>query len=252
MTRRTDVVDRMRSLRPHWVVHCAAWTAVDRAESEPEAAFRVNETSAAIVAEAAADVGAGILYPSTDFVFDGEAAVPYAPDAPVAPLSVYGASKAAGERVVRESGAAHLVCRTSWLFGRDGRNFVDMVRERARQGRRLRVVSDQIGRPTWTRTVALALIELMERDERGITHVADAGQTTWFELALETARMCGLGTEIHPVTSEEWGAPARRPRYGVLDLTDAERRLQRSLPHWKDTLSRYLSRAEAGGAAAPA
>jgi dTDP-4-dehydrorhamnose reductase len=231
------------------VVHCAAYTAVDHAEEEPELAARVNVDGTRHVAEAAAGAGARFVSVSTDYVFDGEARSPYAPDAPVAPLSVYGRTKLEGERVALASQPGALVIRTSWLYGAGGRNFVSAMVERGReragsaggQVEPLRVVDDQRGRPTWARNTAEGLLDLLERRARGVWHVADGGEATWLELAREAYRLCGVPTPLDPVSTEEWGAPAPRPRYSVLDVAGTEALLGRPRIHWREALKRYLT-----------
>lgn len=229
------------------VVHCAAYTAVDRAEEEPELAARVNVDGTRHVAEAAAEAGARFVYVSTDYVFDGEARAPYPPDAPVAPLSVYGRTKLEGERVALASQAGALVIRTSWLYGAGGRHFVSAMLERGKERAQaggtgpLRVVDDQRGRPSWARNTAEGLLDLLGRRTRGVWHVADGGEATWLELAREAFRMCGVTTRLEAVTTEAWGAPAPRPRYSVLDVAGTEALLGRPRMDWREALRRYLT-----------
>ncbi len=228
--------------RPDVVVHCAAYTAVDRAESEPDEATAVNRDGTRNVVDAADAVGARVVYPSTDYVFDGAARTPYRPHAPTAPLSVYGASKLAGEEEVRRSADAehHLIVRTSWLYGDGGPNFVDTVRGLAARGRELRVVADQRGRPTWSATLAETVLDLLDRGASGTLHACDAGTASWFELAEAVTRLAGTPATLVPVSAEDYGAPAPRPSYSVLDLADTEAVLGRPLPDWTRSLERYL------------
>lgn len=226
---------------PDAVLHCAAYTAVDRAESEPLAARRVNVEGATHVARAAARAGAVMVYPSTDFVFDGRSSQPYRPDDPPDPRSVYGRTKLEGEEAVRAAGSEHLVVRTSWVYGAGGGNFVDAILERARAGKPLRIVADQTGRPTWARTLAATLLELMERDVRGLWHVADAGATTWHDFARGFLEMAGLEARVEPVSTEAYGAPAPRPRYSVLDTSATEELLGRPMTPWREAVARYLA-----------
>lgn len=225
---------------PRAVVHCAAYTAVDGAEAEPELAMYVNRDGANNVARAAAAVGAVMVYVSTDFVFDGESEKPYLPGDTPNPLGAYGRSKLEGERVVAASGAAHLVVRTSWLYGGGGSNFVTAVLDRAADGQALRVVGDQRGRPTWSRSLARTLIDLLDGGARGIWHAADRGDTTWYDLAVEALRLRRLDVPVERVATEEWGAPAPRPRFSVLDITAAEAFLDRRMTPWPQALAAYL------------
>lgn len=243
---RLDVTDRravegtLAEVRPRIVIHCAAYTDVDRAEREEERAFAVNAEGARNVAIACRRVGARFVYPSTDYVFDGESEVPYTPEAEPRPLGAYGRSKRAGEEASREAGDFWVV-RTSWLYGAGGRNFVSTILERARTGATLRVVDDQRGSPTWTRDWVAAVATLLERGASpGIYHAADRGVTTWYGFACEAVRAAGLTAEVVPVTTEEFPRPAPRPRYSVLDCSATERWVG-PLPEWRDRLRRAIS-----------
>ncbi|MBT8487750.1 MAG: dTDP-4-dehydrorhamnose reductase [Gemmatimonadetes bacterium] len=252
-----QVVQAMGDLEPDWVVHCAAYTAVDRAEQEPEEAMRVNRDGTANVAAAAAGQGVRLLYISTDYVFDGRKDEPYLPSDPVAPLSVYGETKLAGEETALAAGG--VAVRTGWLYGAGGGNFVDGILRRAERGESLRVVDDQRGRPTWTKNVAEGVVELLvghssaavggrfgggAQDLTGVWHLADGGDATWLELARAAVRLRGLDVGVEGVSSEEWGAPAPRPTYTVLDLAATEAALGRSMMPWRDALERYVGTRE--------
>ncbi len=241
VTRAADVRRAVVAAQPTVVLHCAAYTAVDRAESDESAAFAVNEAGTANVASAAAVVGALVVYPSTDYVFSGDAEVPYRPGDPTGPLNVYGRSKLAGEHAVQRSGARFLIVRTSWLFGPGGRDFVDAVIARSRRTAPIRVVHDQVGSPTWTMELAPALLDLAWSGREGVFHLAGGGRATWRELACEALRLGGSAkSRVEPVTTKEYGAPAPRPRSSVLDASDAEAALGRALPCWRDSLSEHL------------
>jgi dTDP-4-dehydrorhamnose reductase len=244
---RLDVTDEaavgaaVSDARADAVVHCAAYTAVDRAEAEPQAALAVNRDGTRHVAAAAAEAGAVLLYVSTDYVFDGRKGTPYRPDDPTGPLSAYGSTKLEGERAAARHASEHLVARTSWLYGEDN-GFVPAILRRAEAGEPLRVVDDQRGRPTWAPQAATALLDLLEQGARGVWHVAGGGECTWLELAEELLRQEGLDVPITPVTSQEFGAAAVRPAYSVLDLEATERLLGREMTDWRDALSRFLQR----------
>jgi dTDP-4-dehydrorhamnose reductase len=224
---------------PDAVVHCAAYTAVDRAESEPELARVVNVAGTRHVAEAAAEAGAVLVYVSTDYVFDGRKRTPCLPTDEPGPLSVYGRTKLEGEQAVAEVGGEALTVRSSWMYGRE-KGFVPSILRRARAGEALRVVDDQRGRPTWVSHAAEALLDLLEDEARGIWHVADRGECTWHELAREVLALEGLAVRVEAVSSEEYGAPAARPAYSVLDLEATEARLGRRLPEWREGLRGFL------------
>ena len=226
---------------PEAVVHCAAYTAVDRAESEPDGAYAVNRDGARHVAAASAACGAVVLYLSSDYVFDGAGRRPYLPDDATGPLSVYGESKLLGEKAVRDVGGEWIVVRTSWLYG-GGSGFVPSILRRASRGESLKIVSDQRGRPTWAPEAARTLLDLLEREVRGVWHVAGGGACTWLELATEAVRAAGYDVPIERITSVERGAPASRPAYSVLDLEATERLLGRRMVHWRETLAQYVRR----------
>lgn len=222
------------------VFNCAAYTAVDRAESEPELAEAVNVDGVRHLVEATDAVGARLVHLSTDYVFDtvgGGRPIPV--DAERSPRSAYGRTKAAGEDVVFASPGRHLVVRTSWLYGAGGRNFVDTMLGLADR-ERIAVVDDQTGSPTWTADLATGLVDLVEAGASGPVHFSGAGWTTWHELAGRIFDRLGRGPVVDPVSTEAYGAPAPRPRWSVLDLEDTERILGRALPIWQDGLSRYL------------
>lgn len=231
-----DAVERaVREWVPDVVVQCAAYTRVDDAEADEAAAFAVNAEGTRNVARACRAVGARLVYPSTDYVFDGRASSPYRPDHPPAPLNAYGRSKLAGEEAAREAGD-WVVARTSWLYGAGGRNFVSTILRRAMEGVPLRVVDDQRGTPTWTGTLAVTLAGLLEADvPSGIYHTTGRGDTTWFAFACEALRLAGIEAEIVPVPTEAFPTPARRPRYSVLDCSSTEA-VVGPLPDWRDAL----------------
>lgn len=231
------VLDRER---PDWVVHCAAFTSVDAAEEREEEALRVNRDGTRIVLEAADRVEARILFPSTDYIFDGAASRPYRTDDPPRPLGAYGRSKLEGEEVVRRAGGAHIIVRTSWLYGSSGGNFVDSMLRLGRERGDVRVVSDQIGRPTWSASLARGLLDLVSTGAEGTFHLSDDGSATWAELARAIFELSGMRTRVVPVTTEEWGAKAPRPRYSVLDLEPTIALVGSALPHWRSSLASYL------------
>lgn len=229
--------------RPDVVLNTAAVTAVDRCESEDKAlAQRVNARAPGLFAEACRG-GPLLVQMSTDFVFDGRASTPIPEDAPTGPLSVYGETKRAGEEAVRSSGAEHLVVRTQWVFG-SGPNFVRTIVAAAGKGQALRVVEDQLGRPTWASSLARALFAAVRSGARGDLHLTNEGIASWHEFAraiVEEAARRGLcpRVDVRPIRTSEMPRPARRPAYGVLAL-DRARALGIESPHWRDALSQYL------------
>jgi dTDP-4-dehydrorhamnose reductase len=225
---------------PDAVVQCAAYTAVDAAESDAEGALLVNAEATRYVAEACHRVGARLVYPSTDYVFRGDGARPYRPDGPTAPINVYGRSKWEGERAAAEC-ADHLVVRTSWLFGSGGPNFVDTIRAAARTRDHLDVVDDQTGRPTWTVELAAVLADLIEGAAPGIYHATGGGDpVTWYGFARHVLETSGSSTPVRPVPTSAFPRPAPRPRYSVLDCSPTERILGRPMANWRDAVRAYI------------
>lgn len=227
-------------LRPDIVVQCAAFTRVDDAEAEPEAAFRVNDQGALNVVEACQRFGALFVYPSTDYAFDGRSRRPYGPSDGVNPLGVYGRSKVAGEAHARQL-ENHLIVRTSWLYGAGGKNFVDTILRLAAIRTDINVVADQIGLPTWTRSLSGVLVQLLKVGAKGTFHAADAGDgISWHDLAAQLVSLCRKDVEVRPVTTAEYGLPAPRPNYSVLDCSTTEQVIGASMPSREKSLAAYL------------
>lgn len=240
VTDASGVSDRIGSEAPDLVLHCAAYTAVDEAESEPERALATNVDGTRNVAQACAAAGAHLVYFSTDFVFDGCSETPYRTDDEPHPLSVYGRSKLAGEEAVAGAGVKWTTVRSSWLFGAAGANFVSTILERARSGASLRVVDDQRGSPTWARDLAETTAALVDIGATGLVHVTNGGTATWYELARAALEMAEVEADLQPVSSEEWKAAAARPRDSVLDVTETETLLGRSMVPWPEALRAFL------------
>ena len=235
----------LSSLSPDVVVNCAAFVRVDDCEEQPEAAFRVNALGARFVAEACAALDATCVYISSDYVFDGEKGEPYTEKDAPSPLSVYGVSKAAGEQLVRISLEKHHIVRCSGLFGvagasGKGGNFITTMLRMARDGRDIRVVDDQRFSPTSTEALAGKIAWLMTTGEYGTWHITCQGECTWYELAVAVFRLAGLEPKLNPITSEAFGAKAKRPSYSVLEHGRLKRMGADDLPHWHDALEQYL------------
>lgn len=215
----TAVRELVERFAPHAVIHCAAWTAVDDAESEREAAFAVNEAGSRNVARACRDAGAHLVAVSTDYVFAGTDPAGYAELDEVDPINVYGASKLAGERAIVELLPSATIARTAWLFGADGANFVRTIARLAAERDHLEVVTDQVGSPTWTGHLAAALVTCAERRIAGVLHLAGSPPATWFEVAQEVVRVVGADCEVRPTTSDRFPRPAPRPACSILRVT---------------------------------
>jgi dTDP-4-dehydrorhamnose reductase len=223
--------------RPDAVVNCAAWTDVDGAETAEDEALALNAEAAGHVAAAAAAVDAAVVYPSTDYVFDGTLDRPYVESDPTNPLSAYGRTKLAGERATAAANERHLVVRTSWLFGVGGRNFVETMLSLA-PGGEVRVVTDQVGSPTYTAQLAHALLRLAATDAHGVHHAAATGRCSWLEFAEAIFAGAGVTCDVRPTTSAGFARPAPRPAWSVLA---SERDDGVTLPHWQAGLDGYLA-----------
>lgn len=223
------------------VIHAAAYTNVDGAESEPAMAMAVNRDGTRHVAALARERGAVLVYVSSDYVFDGTKGAPYMEEDPPHPLGVYGASKLAGEEAALDSGAPCLVVRTSWLFGAGGKNFVDTIAAKALRGEPLQVVDDQHGSPTYARDLAHGIEVLLRRGALGIVHVTNAGETTWHGLAVEIARTLGAPVPIAPMPTARLSRPAPRPLYSVLSGARFRALAGTPLPSWEDAVHRHLA-----------
>jgi dTDP-4-dehydrorhamnose reductase len=234
------------------VVNCAAYINVDEAESHSEQAFAVNRDGPANLARACASSGAALCHISTDFVFSQEPSEPPRPwtedDEPV-PRGVYAESKRAGELECLRSGCRLFLVRTSWLYGSHGPNFPLSICRAAAAGRRLRVVADQVGSPTWTGDLAPALLRLLEGERFGLYHLSGSGSTTWFQFAQAILEDVGISATLEPTTTEEWGAPAPRPRYSVLSNSRWRQLGMTPLPAWERGLLRYVSSQREGALA---
>lgn len=228
------------ALKPEVVYHCAAYTAVDAAEDEgKELNQSVNILGTENVAKAAEEVGAAMVYISTDYVFDGTNQGKYKETDQTNPQSEYGSAKLAGEKAVQKLVSKYYIVRTSWVFGEFGKNFVFTMQRLAKTHPKLTVVSDQFGRPTWTRTLAEFLLYLIEQNaEYGIYHLSNEGSCSWYEFAKEILKEENV--EVVPVTSEEYPQKASRPKHSVMDLTKAKA-TGFIIPSWKESLNCFLN-----------
>lgn len=234
-------------LAPRTVINAAAYTAVDNAESEPEAAYRANAEAPGYLASSCERLRIKLLHVSTDFVFDGESSHPYGPDAPTAPLGEYGRSKLAGEIAVRSAQPQAFILRTGWVYSSFGNNFVKTMLRLMAQREELAVVADQVGTPTWAQGLARALWTAAARPQlNGIYHWSDAGVCSWYDFAVAIGEeACALGllprpVKIHPIPASEYPTPARRPAYSVLDKAGSWRDLQLEGVHWRQQLRNML------------
>lgn len=224
---------------PDWIVLAAAYTNVDDCETHPDMAFAVNRDGPANVAEAAKQVGARLLFVSSDYVFDGKKTSPYETTDVRNPQSIYGRSKAEAEVRLLDLLPECCIARTSWLFGTGGKCFPDTILKLAASRPELDVVSDQRGCPTYSVDLSRAIIGLCRNDARGVLHITNAGECSWFEFAREIVKGAGLATEVRAVSSQQMARPAPRPAYSVLSPTSLQP-YRISMPTWQDALQRYL------------
>ncbi len=226
---------------PSIIINCAGYTRVDEAESNERVANAINGSSVELLAQAANAVDALLVHLSSDFVFDGRKDSPYEINDPTAPLSIYGRSKLLGELAATHA-RRHVVVRTSWLFGANGPNFVEAIRNQIRKGTNpLRVVNDQRGRPTYTLHLAEAIIRIANLDARGIIHYADEPQCTWYDFARTIVEELGADVTVKPVSTDEFPRPAARPAYSVLSTERYERLTGVKPESWREGLREYLN-----------
>jgi dTDP-4-dehydrorhamnose reductase len=252
----------VREIKPDLVINAAAYTAVDRAEDEPELAFSINHAAPAVLAEASRDIGALLIHYSTDYVFDGTKSEPYVETDAPHPLGIYGRSKLEGERAITQSGAKHWIIRTSWVYGVQGSNFPKTILRLAKERDSLKVVADQFGAPTSAALIAEVTARMVQRLTlqempplpSGCFHLTAGGATSWFEYArylLNAAARAGIRTRlspecIEPVTSEAYGAKAPRPRNSQLNTRRIEQTFGISLPPWQDGVDDFLKHLDKG------
>ena len=226
---------------PDAVVHCAAYTAVDKAEDEPGLAWAVNADAVRNIAEVCRDINAKLIYISTDYVFPGDGEVFYEPDAPKAPANAYGRSKLGGEEAVRELLQKYFVVRISWVFGIHGKNFIRTMLKLGETHESVRVVSDQVGSPTYTRDLARLLVDMAESEAYGVYHATNEGICSWAELAEEVFRLAGLPVKVEHVPSDAYPVKATRPKNSRMSKKCLDAAGFRRLPEWRDAVSRYLA-----------
>jgi dTDP-4-dehydrorhamnose reductase len=246
----------IRKFEPHLIVNPAAYTAVDKAELEPELAQAINAVAPGIMAEEARRLGAAIVHFSTDYVFDGDRSTPYQETDATNPLGVYGKTKLEGEIAIQAVDVPHLILRTSWVYSRMGKNFLLTMLKLGRERQELRIVSDQIGAPTWNRAIAEVTAQILAqgignlseflRDRRGIYHLSAGGETNWHEfataiLASDPDRSAQVVTSILPITTADYPTPARRPQYSLLDNSKLHNTFGLSLPNWQQSLQLAIS-----------
>ncbi len=234
----------LQEQRPGAVIHCAAYTAVDQAECEPDEAYRINAAGTRNMAVAAEEVAAKFCYISTDYVFDGSGSRPYNEYDPTAPMTVYGKSKLAGELLTQSLNSRYYIVRTSWVYGKHGNNFVKTMLKLGSERDQLKVVHDQFGSPTYTLDLARFLVALVQTDSYGIYHASNTGICSWFEFAKAIMEESCLPVVVEPCTTAEFPRPAPRPAYSVLDHVGIRSSGLELLRPWREALRHYLRNSE--------
>ena len=242
ITNAASIDAAMNTHEPELVINAAAYTDVEGAEDDEAGAFAANATGAGLLAEATAARGLPIVLYSTDFVFDGKKGIAYVPEDATAPLSVYGASKLAGELATVKANPKHFILRTAWLYGPGGNNFVEKIIGWSHNNDRLRVVTDEVGSPTHTWDVAEATARLIATEVYGVYHVVNRGVCSRFELAKAIVETMGLDVAVEECLSSEFPTKAARPEYSVLDCSRLADVCGQEMPEWRETLERYLAR----------
>ncbi len=244
------IVEVIERIKPDFIVNAAAYTAVDKAQSEPEIARKINAQAPAVMAKASKNIGATLLHISTDYVFNGQKNTPYLENDSTDPLGIYGITKRDGEQSIQEVGGRHIILRTAWVYGAYGKgNFVKTMLRLGQEKELIKIVCDQVGSPTWSYDIAMRITEILKNIEKvptGIYHFTDSGSISWYDFAMnifEEARKLGFAfklQEIIPINTHEYPTPAKRPAYSVLSnqkLTDC---LGTYPPYWRDSLKKML------------
>ena len=231
-------------------INCAAYTAVDKAEDEPQLATLVNTFAPKVLAEACKKHNALLIHVSTDYVFGGDATEPYKVDDPINPQSVYGGTKADGERVIQMSGCNYMIVRTAWLYSSTGHNFVKTMLMLGDTKNEINVVADQKGCPTWAHDLAVALVALLNKNGKNevheIFHFTNEGQITWHEFATAIMEIGGKTCKVNPITTDQYPTKAKRPTYSVLDLSKIKEFAGIEIPDWRESLVKCIEELNSG------
>lgn len=222
----------------NYLLNCAAYTAVDKAESEKDKAYKINADGAGYLAAACRQNNCKLVHISTDFVFDGTISHPLDENEPVNPLGVYGASKLAGEKLVHSNNPDAIIIRTAWVYSSFGNNFVKTILRLCRERESLNVVADQVGTPTYARNLALAILNIIQQNTftPGLYNYSNEGVASWYDFARAIRDIAGLKTQINPIETHQYPTPAARPAYSVLKKTKFKQTFNQHIPYWRDSL----------------
>ena len=241
-----DITDREQTqkyilkCKPDVIIHCAAYTAVDKAEDEKEKCYAINVEGTRNIAEACNKIDAKMVYISSDYVFDGKGIEPQSENKPTSPINYYGYSKEQGEKVVKDVLEKYFIIRTSWLYGKNGNNFVKTMLKLAQTRNEISVVNDQIGAPTYTKDLAVLVCDIIQSTNYGIYHCVNEGYCSWYEFALAIFKRAGIDIKVHPISTSEYSSKAKRPLNSRLSKDNLDKNGFRRLPAWEDALDRYL------------
>lgn len=241
------IADIVRENQVNVIVNCAAYTNVDKAETDPETANLLNNIAAGNLADAMKAVNGTLIHISTDYVFQGDRNIPCREDWPTEPLGVYGKTKLAGEKSIEATGCASIIIRTAWLYSPFGKNFVKTMRDLTSSRESLKVVFDQVGTPTYAGDLAEAICRIIETgqlDKTGIYHFSNEGVCSWFDFAKAICEMSGNTCDIRPCHSDEFPSPVARPHFSVLDKTKIKQTFGIRIPYWTDSLKRCIEEIE--------
>jgi len=230
---------------PNYFINCAAFTAVDKAETEKELALTINGKSVGIIAECCEKYNCKLITISTDYVFDGKGSRPYTVTTPTDPVNYYGYSKLVGEELAQKNNPSSIIIRTSWVYSIHGNNFVKTMLRLMKENDEIKVVSDQVGCPTYAADLAKAIVHIIEEDQKGnehsgIYHYSNTGVMSWYDFAIVICNLADLSTTIIPIPTSEYPTPAKRPAYSVMDLSRAENDFSISLQKWNDSLRAFF------------
>ncbi len=242
ITHPDKVQDTMRLFKPQWLINCAAYTSVDKAELEPELAFLLNAEAPGILAKAAQETGARMVHVSTDYVFDGRNYKPYDEEDAVNPLGQYAQSKAKGEQNVLSYCEKAIVIRTAWLYSTFGANFVKTIRRVGKNHGELKVVADQVGSPTWAYDLAEAILLLIQLNaEPGIIHFSNEGACSWYDFACAIVEFSAMDAQVKPTDTTGYPLPSPRPYYSLLNKSKYSHITKQCAPYWRDSLKKCIA-----------
>ncbi|ANU27554.1 dTDP-4-dehydrorhamnose reductase [Planococcus versutus] len=241
LTINTDVETFVREMHPDAIIHCAAYTAVDKSEEDRESCWNVNVSGTEYLAAIAKEIDAKFIYISTDYVYDGEGQTPFVETDTPNPQGYYGVTKYEGEKKVRELIEKHFIIRTSWVFGMNGQNFIKTMLKLAETRNELNVVGDQIGSPTYTYDLAVLLIDMIQSEKYGLYHASNEGFCSWSDLATESFKQAGKEIKVNAINTEEYPTPAVRPKNSRMSKQKLLDNGFKQLPPWQDAVKRYVA-----------